>query len=117
MSEELKASVKPSFDKKDIEENKAIAAIGYVGILCLVPLFAKKDSKFAQEHGKQGFVLFIAWIAIWILGMLPVIGWFIIWPLGMVCLGILSIIGLIKAIQGEFWEVPVIGQYRSKVNF
>jgi len=117
MPEELKASVKPSFDKKDIEDNKAIAAIGYIGILCLVPLLAKKDSKYAQEHGKQGAVLFAAWIAVWILGMIPVIGWFIIWPLGMIGLSILSLICLIKAVQGEFWEVPVIGKYRGMVKF
>ncbi|MDQ7815232.1 MAG: DUF4870 domain-containing protein [Patescibacteria group bacterium] len=117
MSEDLKATAVPTFDKKDIEDNKALAAVGYIGILCLIPLLAKKESKFAQEHGKQGFVLFLAWVAIWILGMIPVIGWFIIWPLGFIVLTIVSIVGLVKALQGEFWEVPLLGKFRSKVNF
>jgi len=117
MPEEIKASVKPSFDKKDIEDNKVLAAVGYIGILCLIPLLAKKDSKFAQEHGKQGFILFVAEIAIWIVGMIPVLGWFIIWPLGSLLSIILSVVCLVKTLQGEFWEIPVIGQYRKMVNF
>ncbi len=117
MPEEIKASVKPVFDKKDIDENKALAAVGYIGILCLIPLLTKKDSKFAQECGKQGFVLFILEIAVWIVGMVPILGWFIVWPLGSLLTIILSVICLVKALQGEFWEVPVIGQYRKSVNF
>jgi len=46
-------------NKKDIEENKVAAALSYVWILCLVPLFLKKNSKFCQFHAKQGLLLFI----------------------------------------------------------
>ena len=45
-------------------DNKIIAALSYIGILCLIPLLAKKDSKFAQEHGKQGLIMLIAWIVL-----------------------------------------------------
>lgn len=106
----------PVFDKKDIEDNKVIAAIGYIGILCLIPLLAKKDSKFAHEHGKQAFVLFIAEIAIWILGMLPLIGWFLIGPIGSLLALIISIVAIVKTLQGEFWEIPLIGKYRKSVS-
>ncbi|MFH1620618.1 MAG: DUF4870 domain-containing protein [Patescibacteria group bacterium] len=108
--------VVPVFDKKDIDDNKVIAAIGYIGILCLIPLLAKKDSKFAQEHGRQAFVLFIGEIVVWVLGMLPVIGWFLIGPLGSLLLLVVSIIAIIKTLQGEFWEIPVIGKYRKSIN-
>ncbi len=108
--------VVPVFDKKDIDDNKVIAAIGYVGILCLIPLLAKKDSKFAQEHGRQAFVLFIVEIIIWVLGMVPIIGWFLVAPLGSILMIIISIIAIIKTLQGEFWEIPVIGKYRKSVN-
>ena len=50
---------------KQIDENKVIAAIGYFGILCLLPLILKKDSPFAQFHGKQGLVLLIAFVLLW----------------------------------------------------
>ena len=107
----------PAFDKKDIDDNKVMAAIGYIGILCLVPLLAKKDSKFCQEHGKQGFVLFLFEVAVMILGMVPVIGWLIIGPVGSLLSLILAIVCFVKAIQGQFWEIPVLGQYRKKINF
>ncbi|MFA6392025.1 MAG: DUF4870 domain-containing protein [Patescibacteria group bacterium] len=98
-------------DSKDIEENKLIAAIGYIWILCLIPLLLKKDSKFAQFHGKQGLVLFIIDIVGWLVFWIPVIGWLF----GVLILA-LSIIGFIKAISGEYWEMPVIGKFAKKFN-
>ena len=59
--EKKEAAPAPSGSSKDVEENKAMAAIGYLGILFLIPLLANKDSPFAQYHAKQGMVLPI-WI-------------------------------------------------------
>jgi len=112
----VNGTVIPKFDPKDVEENKVLAAIAYIGVLCFVPLILKKDSKFATEHAKQGVVLFIAELAVWALGMLPVIGWFIIGPVGSIIALIVSIVGFLKAISGEFWEIPGIGSYRNKIN-
>ncbi len=109
MSEATKV---PTFDAKDVEENKLIAALGYVGILCLIPLLAKKDSKFAQEHGKQGLVMLIVWVIGSFVFWFPIIGW-----LMALAVLVINIIAFVKALMGEFWEVPVIGQYRSKFNF
>ncbi len=101
----------PTFDNKDVEENKLIAALGYVGILCLIPLLAKKESKFSQEHGKQGLVLLIVWVIGSFVFWFPIIGWLL--ALGVL---IINIIAFVKALMGEFWEIPVIGAYRNKFN-
>ncbi len=101
---------------KDVEDNKVLAAIGYLWILCFVPLFAKKDSAFAQFHGKQAFLLFVISIGLWIIGWFPVLGW-ILWLVGNVVLIILSVMGILKALAGESWEIPYIGQYAKKLNF
>jgi len=101
---------------KDVEDNKMLAAIGYLWVLCFIPLFAKKDSPFAQFHGKQGFLLFVISIGLWIIGWFPVIGWFVLF-FGEIGLTILSIVGIIKALSGEKWEIPYIGQYAKKFNF
>ncbi|MBD3281786.1 hypothetical protein GF391_03505 [Candidatus Uhrbacteria bacterium] len=101
----------PTFDSKDVEENKLIAALGYVGILCLIPLLAKKESKFSQEHGKQGLVLLIVWVIGSFVFWFPIIGWLL--ALGVL---IINIIAFVKALMGEFWEIPVVGQYRNKFN-
>jgi uncharacterized membrane protein len=102
---------------KTIEEGKIWAFIGYWGILFLVPLLGKKDNKFAVFHGKQGMVLFIAWVVIvWILGFIPIIGWFILRPIGgLLCL-VLAIIGMVKSLQGEYWKMPVLGDVAEKIK-
>lgn len=99
-------------DAKDIEENKGITFLSYIGILCLIPLLTKKDSKFAQYHAKQGVVLFIC--AIISSFLVPVFG--IGFILYLAC-GVLAIIGLINVSKGEMKELPVIGQFGSKINF
>lgn len=97
----------------DVEENKAIAAIAYIGILFLIPLLTKKDSAFAQYHAKQGLVLFIAeiaWMFIgWMFIFLPFVGLFITW-LGWIFWFVLFIIGLVNALNGRTQPLPVIGK-------
>lgn len=101
--------------KKDIEENKLIAAIGYVGILCLIPLLLKPKSKFAKFHGKQGLILVIGWVINFFIGIIPVLGW-ILGFIGMVALLVLSILGIIKSLAGEYWEMPYLAEYAEKIK-
>ena len=101
--------------KKDIEENKLVAAIGYLGILCLVPLLLKKDSPYAQHHGKQGLVLTIAWVLLWIGHVIPVLGQ-IVWFVGSIALLILVVMGMMKAMAGEMWVMPYLGKYASQIK-
>lgn len=112
MSEEKKDLAKeaPKGESKDVEENKVWAAIGYLGILFLIPLLAKKDSPYAQYHAKQGLALFIAGLIVGVASALPLIGWFLIAPIGGILLLILFIIGLINALGGKTQPLPVIGK-------
>jgi uncharacterized membrane protein len=96
----------------DIKENKIMAALSYLGILVLIPLLAKKESKFAQFHAKQGLVFLIVWVIGWFLLFIPVIGW-LLW----IAIWILDIVALIQALMGKYWEVPVIGSIAKKFNF
>jgi len=118
MPEEKKKEVvqeKP-MGNKDVEENKVWAAIGYLGILCLIPLLAKKDSPFAQYHAKQGLALFIAGLIIGFASALPIIGWFIIAPIGGLLTLILFIIGLLNALGGKMVPLPVIGKMAANLK-
>ena len=101
--------------KKDIEDNKVIAAIGYLGILCLIPLLLKPKSQFCKFHGKQGLILIIGWVINFVIGIIPFIGW-VLGLLGMVALAILSIIGILKSLNGEYWEMPYLSEYAKKLN-
>ncbi len=101
---------------KTVEEGKIWAFIGYWWILFLVPLLAKKDNKFALFHGKQGMVLFVLEVIIWILSYIPVIGWFIIGPIGSIICIILAIVGMVKSLQGHYWKMPVLGDIAEKIK-
>jgi uncharacterized membrane protein len=64
---------------EDINENKTMAILAY--ILFFVPLLAARESKFAMYHANQGLVLFLAAMAVNLIGsLIPVIGWFFIVP-------------------------------------
>lgn len=105
----------PQAESKDVQENKAIAAIGYLGILFLVPLLAKKDSPFAQYHAKQGMVLFIFEVILGIVMIIPFLGW-LIGALGWLLSVILFIMGLVNALGGKMQPLPIIGGFAEKFN-
>lgn len=110
-------SEKPALSK-DVEDNKIIAAVSYLGILAFIPLLLKKDSPFAQHHARQGLALFIVWILWGIVGL-----FFSLAKLsGLVSLGYMALIvvmgiGFYKAWKGEVWQLPIIGEYAKKLKF
>ena len=120
-----KAPDAPKADANEIEEGKTFAAIGYLGILFLVPLLAAKDNKFAQFHAKQGIVLFIAFIICAIIAsilfIIPIIGTFLLGPVAFLIVfiggAILAIMGIVKALQGEYWKMPILGGWAEQLNF
>ena len=128
-----------SFDKNDIEQNKIMALLSYLGILVLVPIFGAPQSKFARFHANQGLVLAIVDIGYAIVqGILMAIFGVIFkstvrfnsvgWPVYSrgVIYGILSfvlcipwfvivffiVIGIINAVNGKAKELPFIGKIR-----
>jgi uncharacterized membrane protein len=102
--------------KKNAGDDHIIACLSYLGILFLIPLLAKKDSKFCMFHAKQGLALFIVSIIISFLGMIPLLGWFIILPLGMLFVLILAIWGIVAALQGKETKLPLIGSLAEKFD-
>ena len=110
---------KYSADPKDVQDNKVMAVLAYLGILVLVPILAAKDSPFARFHANQGLILCIAWFACWIaITFLKAIFPFSFWALfsllgGLVGLGtlVLVVLGIINAVNGEMKELPVIGKF------
>lgn len=42
------------FEQEDINQNKVMAVLAYIGILVLVPLLAAPNSKYARYHVNQG---------------------------------------------------------------
>ncbi len=101
----------PAFDAKDVQDNKLVAALSYLGILVFIPLFLARKSHFAQEHAKQGVILLAVWIIGSLIFWIPLLGWL----LGL-AIAICAIYAFVKCLMGEFWEIPVIGEWRKKIN-
>ncbi len=99
----------------EIEDARFFCVIGYFSVLCLVPIFLKKQNSFAQFHAKQALVLFILEIAAAILKVIPALG-DLIFSLAFVVFGILSLIGIVKVLMGERWEMPVIFDISNRIT-
>lgn len=99
----------------EIQDAKFFAAIGYLNVLCFVPLYLKKGNKFAQFHGKQALVLFILEMAAGIISIVPAVG-DLISRLAFVVFGILSLIGILKVFMEEYWEMPVVYEISTRIS-
>lgn len=98
-----------------VKEGKVFAILAYIGILCLIPLLVKKENKFAFFHAKQGLVLFIAAVALGIVGMVPFLGW-ILAVIGFILIPITCLIGIIQALMGNYWRIPLVADLADKMN-
>jgi len=111
-------------------EDKVLAAICYIPIIGLIMYFVKKDDPFVYFHAKQGAVLTIVWIILWVVqGILSAIffpsvlfvggAWMVIstiWTILYIAVGILALIGFIKALMGQEWKMPVLGNWAEKMG-
>jgi uncharacterized membrane protein len=100
-----------AYDAADIQANKGMAVLAYLGILVLVPLLAAPKSRFARYHANQGLVLCIAEIAISIVVSIlsAIVPFFGILGLANVALLVLAIMGIINAAKGLAVPLPLIG--------
>lgn len=110
------------FDSADIAGNRMAAALAYVGLLVLVPLYAAKGSAFARYHARQGIVLIIVSAAYSIAnGMLAAAVLAVSWRLYFIlritrliglAFPVLAVTGIVNAVNGKAKELPVIGKIR-----
>ena len=110
------------FSSSDIEQNKVMAVLAYIGILVLIPIFAAPNSKFARYHSNQGLILAICELVYFVaFNIISVIIYSISWRLGFlvsliglvgIVFLILAIIGIVNAANGKAKELPVIGSIK-----
>jgi len=93
----------------------------------LVFFLLEKENRFVRFHAMQSIVVGVASFAFWIvfsilstiLAFVPVLGWILSAIVGMVAwLGffVLWIVLMVKAFQGEEWEVPMLGKYARQYS-
>ncbi len=93
-------------EKQPNQTEKIWAAVAYVWILSLVALAAKKDNSFVRFHANQGLLLFVISLAF---AFFPLINFLV----GAIVL-VVAIFGIVKALEGERWELPFGGPIAKK---
>ena len=98
--------------EQDIKENKLLAVLCYIGILVVIPMLMKPESKFLKFHSRQGLILAIAWFVA--LPFYYVMGLGFLIQLAII---VFSIIGIINVSEGEMKKLPIIGDLAEKFKF
>lgn len=92
-------------------EDTTVAVIAYLTFIGLIIAFVMNNDKkdpFAAYHIKQSLGLTVCGIAVFAVGMIPILGWLVSF-FGSLFLLYLWIMGLINSINGKVKPVPVLG--------
>ena len=121
-TEQNEAGISGPFDSADIANNRAVAALSYLGLLVLVPIFAARESRFARFHASQGLTLLIVSVAYGIVSSMLAfavlaVSWQLSFVVGLIRLTrlvipVLAIAGAVNAFNGQAKELPVIGKIK-----
>ena len=104
------------YDMKDIEENKVFALFSYLGILFIIPLIARPNSRYCKFHVNQGIILcivnaIVGALSSALLNIELITLSYIISALDLIMLGF-TVYGIYNAVTGNAKELPLIGKYR-----
>ena len=108
------------------DRSRWISTLSYLAFLCFFSLWKSKHDDYVRYHARQGFLLLlaecVAVVTIIVLeltiGRVRFIGFVIVLILQLVTgLGALtlSVLGFVKALFGEYWHMPLIGEYADRV--
>jgi uncharacterized membrane protein len=105
-------STKIKARKKDIDEGKSIAWLAYMGPLLFIPFLLNPENTFCKHHVKQGIVILVLWITVWVLSRFIIV----IDSLIFLALGVIAILGIIQSLSGNYWKAP-LGLYQLSQKF
>ncbi|MBO4636738.1 MAG: DUF4870 domain-containing protein [Clostridiales bacterium] len=89
----------------------AYSVLAYLTILWLIGLLIspEKDSPIVKNHVNNGIILFLGEMVAGILYMIPYVGRYALGPLLSLVILVFAVLGIIKAVKGEKYELPIIG--------
>ena len=99
---------------EEVKEGKFFAVISYISFFCIISLLLKKDNKFALYHAKLGLVLFVFEVAAFLLSIIPFLGG-LLRILGPLIFGLVSIWGILQALQGKCPRLPVVSDIADNI--
>lgn len=118
------------FEAEDINKNKFMAVLSYLGILVFIPIISAPKSKYARFHANQGLSLLILDVIYWVIYTISdnikitqrsswgftykTTPWYISTLVGVISIFILVlfIMGIVNAATGKVKKLPLIGNFK-----
>ena len=98
--------------ESEVLEGKIFAILAYLSLLCIVPLIMKKENDFVLFHGKQGLVIFVGEVAVFIISI--IFPWLL--KPGVFILLVASFLGIIAVLKGQYLKLPIITEIADKIT-
>jgi uncharacterized membrane protein len=98
------------------QKNTLMGVLAYLGPLIIISYISAKDDPFVKFHIRQGLVLLVIEVALWVLSMM-------FWTLAMIfnivnlAVLVLVVLGIINVVQGKEQNLPLVGQFARLFNF
>ncbi|MEO5373126.1 MAG: hypothetical protein H7840_02475 [Alphaproteobacteria bacterium] len=87
--------------------SRLLAAMSYLGILCLIPLMVNRDDEYVAFHARQGLVLWIwavvAFVAVAVPGFGPAF-----FRISSMAIPVLALAGLVSVLANRAWMLPLV---------
>jgi len=96
------------------EEGRMAAIMSYIPLLCFIPLLNMKDVPEARFHARQGVLLFLIELVA-VLFLIDGVSSFVFRAILILAVA-LSVAGIILALQGRNYKLPVIGDLADKTK-
>jgi uncharacterized membrane protein len=97
------------------DEGRMAAIMSYIPVLCFVPLLSMRENKEARFHARQGVLLFLIEVVA-VLFLIDAINDLVFKGVLFIAAG-LSVAGIVFAIQGKNYKLPIIGDLADKSKF
>jgi hypothetical protein len=91
------------------EDDKLLAVLSYVPILCLIPYLRTDRSPFVTAHVRLGMMLFVIEVFALILRYLRVV-----WDVIILLCVIAALAGIVNGVRGRLFSIPYLSDLFSK---
>ena len=87
------------------QKERVLAALSYLGILALIPIFWPDKSESLATHSRSGVVLLIWWVLLLFIFQIPLIGT-VLGLLMLIAGMVFTVWGLYDALRGQEAKIP-----------
>jgi uncharacterized membrane protein len=95
-------------------DDTVLLVLCYVGLLALVPYFVGRGQPIVRWHARQGLALGLLGVGCAALAVVPYLGF--VGHLGLAGVLVLSIVGVVKALDRAEWRMPVAADVADRLD-